>query len=210
MHGPRVIGAEAFAAQQKNVKVGADRFGPRVRGVNTQTQTAPPPGARTTTGSRVNSPEPDAVAVEELRRILAENGTFFDGLYETELSRAEGARPDALLVFLVAEKAGQQRKDVLDEINELLADKGVQLTSEATQFTDGPESDLDAPIGDGKVPPPPPPPVDEELEEMSKAELEAKFTSLGGDLSTIVSTGAKGRPIRVDILNAVKALQGKA
>ena len=194
MHGPRVIGAEAFAAQQKNVKVGADKFGPRVRGVNTQTQTAPV--SRTPTGSRVNSPEADAVSVEELRRILAENGTFFDGLYETELSRAEGARPDALLVFLVAEKAGQQRKDVIDEINELLADKGITLTGGATQLTDGPES-LDAPIGENG---------EQELEEMSKAELEAKFTSLGGDLTTIVSTGAKNRPIRADILNAVKAL----
>ncbi len=134
MHGPRVIGAEAFAKAMAQVKAGVDKFGPRVRGVKGATP-APSPGARTEHGKRIPAASNDAVSIEELSRILSEGPTFFDGLYETELSRAEGARPGALMVFLAAEKAGKHRADMIEEITGLLGAKG--FVDHSTHLTDG-------------------------------------------------------------------------
>ena len=197
-HGPRVIGAAAFAEQQKNQKAGVDKFGPRVRGQGTA-QTAPV--SRSPVGTRVNSPEPESVSVEELARILGENSTFFESLYENELARTDGARPEALLVFLAVEKTTQQRPDVIQEITELLEAKGISAGT-LNNLRDTTEADLNAPIGD---PPPPPPGYDA----MTKAQLEEAIIELGGDPTTIVGTGADGAILKADLLETVKVLAGQ-
>lgn len=200
-HGPRVIGQEAFDREQKKFTEGAHKFGPRVRG--SSPRTAPQPGAVTKHGDKIGgTPDtPDVLPLDQLQKALTENPTFFDGLYEAELSRPDGARPKALAIFRTSEMAGQQRTDVIEEIDSLLAAK-------QPLATDGPTTDEPKPANDegASATEDSEDAEEQSVDELSKAELEAKFAELGGDPTTIKATGRGGRVIREDILKAVKKL----
>lgn len=144
--GKRVIGEEAYLNAVEQEKGGADVFGKRVVGAN-YTKNAPPTarnvaqrasefGVRTVRNASFQNTkgEPvDGIAVDELENVLKQNPSFFDSLYEAELARPEGPRTAALQVFAVAEFApgGQGRRDVLEEINELLGTTQTNAVSRA-------------------------------------------------------------------------------
>lgn len=138
--GARIIGHEAHEKAVREQVGGAHVFGSRVRGAITgegpvaQQKRASEFGVRTTEfahGSDATGAPADGVSVEELRKLLGENATMFDSLYELELAREDGARPDALEIFRSFERRGQSRAEVIDEINVLLGQKGVEAEAEA-------------------------------------------------------------------------------
>ncbi|HTJ62159.1 MAG TPA: hypothetical protein VL333_13290 [Candidatus Saccharimonadales bacterium] len=196
-HGPRVIGQEAFDREQKKFTEGAHKFGPRVRG--SSPSTAPQPGAVVKHGEKIGgTPDtPDVLPLDQLQKALTENPSFFDGLYEAELSRPDGARPKALALFRTVEMQQQRRTDVIEEIDSLLASKQPEVS--------GPTTDEPKPETDESSEPETET-EEVEVDELSKAELEAKFAELGGDPTTIKATGRGGRTVREDILKAVKKL----
>lgn len=132
--GKRVVGEQEYAKAVRNEKGGAAVFGVRVRGAIPQdgpTNTAKrvtEHGPRVTSNATfqdANGKEVDAVAIDDLKDILAENPTTFDSLFEAELAREDGARPEALEVFLEVERGikGAMRADVIDDIQRLLDQK---------------------------------------------------------------------------------------
>jgi hypothetical protein len=144
--GKRVVGDDAYEKAVREEKGGAHVFGTRVRdaipdgGPTNQAKRASEFGVRTTDGASFQDhtgKATDAVALDDLKNILAENPTFFDSLYEAELAREGGARPEALKVFQQIEIGikGQGRRDVLDEINALLGEKSQQSAARANLAT---------------------------------------------------------------------------
>lgn len=130
--GPNVVGHEAHQKALREEAGGANVFGTRVR-------SAIPDSGPTNSAKRnsefgpavvadVNVKEADAtLSIEDLKNALSENPTFFDSLYEAELARAEGARPEALGIFYEVERGikGAMRPDVMAEIRGLLGQKGI-------------------------------------------------------------------------------------
>lgn len=139
--GSRIIGHEAHEKAVRDQAGGAHVFGTRVRGAITgdgpvaQAKRASEFGVRTTEfahGSDTEGKPSDGLSIEQLRNTLAENPTFFDSLYEVELAREDGARPDALAIFYEVERGikGQGRQEVMQEIKALLGQKGVDAEAE--------------------------------------------------------------------------------
>lgn len=132
--GSRVIGKDAFDKAVREEKGGAAVFGVRVRGAITEggpisiAKRNTEHGVRVVEGAKAQDEkgkDNESVSIESLRNILAENPTFFDSLYEAELARTEGARPEALEIFQIVESGikGAGRREILDEIATLLGVK---------------------------------------------------------------------------------------
>lgn len=132
--GKKVVGESEYAKAVASEKGGAQVFGVRVRGAIPADGPTNIAKRATEHGPRVTSDasfqdaegkETDGVAIDDLRNILAENPTTFDSLYEAELAREDGARPDALAIFYEVERGikGQGRADILDEIKGLINEK---------------------------------------------------------------------------------------
>jgi hypothetical protein len=212
--GRRVIGDKAFEAESKKIAQGAHRFGPRVRGSNTPT--AAPAGAKTTHGPLVSDPvnKDETVSVREIIDALVANPATFDTLYEAELERPAGARPDALRVFLRSERENAARSDVIAEIKGLLKAKDEPVTTELSETpeTDGTGSGEEggaAKIGDELDPPKDPPPPVKDVTKMTKAELEEELDHLNGYLPqgqtiAVKGTGAEHSITKPDLVRAVQ------
>lgn len=134
--GSRIIGHEAHEKVVREQAGGAHVFGTRVRGAITgsgpvaEAKRNSEFGPRTTQfaqGSDTEGKPGEGLSIEQLRNTLAENPTFFDSLYEVELAREDGARPDALAIFYEVERGikGQGRQEVMQEIKALMGQKGV-------------------------------------------------------------------------------------
>lgn len=135
--GHRVIGREAAEKEAKEIATGRRSFGHRVVGGDGPKPQAParvrgnaPAAPGEAVHERGKSPigekiEPvkavDSFSVDQLESLLGENSSLFDDLFGLELSRADGARAEALRVFQRYELAGQDRPDVIHDIQELLA-----------------------------------------------------------------------------------------
>jgi hypothetical protein len=142
--GSKVVGHEAYDKAVREEKGGGNVFGTRVRGAipelgptniakrNSEFGVAVLDHAH---ASDAKGNKTDSVSIDDLRNILAENPTFFDSLYEAELARADGARPDALSIFYEVERGikGQGRQDVMGEITALLGQKGIDAEALANQ-----------------------------------------------------------------------------
>lgn len=142
--GSKVTGQDAYDKAVREEVGGASTFGVRVRG-------AIPADGPTNIAKRVTEHGPrvvnnasfqdakgdevDAVSIDDLRNILAENPTTFDSLYEAELAREDGARPEALDIFYEVERGikGQGRQDVMNEIQSLLKTKRKESDRQADQ-----------------------------------------------------------------------------
>jgi hypothetical protein len=133
--GSRVSGDEAYDKAVREEKGGGNVFGSRV--VDSIKGDGPMAVAKRATehGPRVviDATQTDAsgaegeVAIDDLRNMLAENPTTLDSLYEHELARADGPRPDALGIFREVERGikGAGRAEILNEIAELLGERRV-------------------------------------------------------------------------------------
>jgi hypothetical protein len=142
--GARVVGKDAYDKAVRENKGGGNVFGKRVRDSITE---AGPVGEKKratehgplvvnmATAQDTKGKVTDGLAVEQIKSILAENPTFFDSLYEAELARPEGARPDALEVFLQVEIGikGAGREEIIGEIRGLLGQKKVTAAQQADQ-----------------------------------------------------------------------------
>lgn len=152
--GSKVVGHEAYDKAVRTEVGGGNVFGTRVRSAipeNGPTNTAKRVsefGVAVTVGAKATDAkgaENDSVSIDELRNILTENPTFFDSLYEAELAREDGPRPDALQIFYEVERGikGQMRADVMQEIRSLLgqgaidADARANLAQVQLQVQDG-------------------------------------------------------------------------
>jgi hypothetical protein len=130
--GSKVVGEEAYLRAVEEHKGGLDVFGTRVRDQipdshpDNQAKRNSEFGPKTVDGAKFTNPAgsaaPTGLAVTEIKRILGENPTFFDSLYEAELARPGGPRKDALHIFAEVERGtkGQMRGFILDEINGFL------------------------------------------------------------------------------------------
>lgn len=134
--GSKVVGTAAYEKAVREEKGGANVFGTRVRasipedGPTNREKRQSEFGPLTTDGAHASDTKgkkTDSISIEELKDVLAINPTFFDSLYEAELARADGARPEALSIFYEIERGikGQMRQDVMNEIRTLLGEKGV-------------------------------------------------------------------------------------
>jgi hypothetical protein len=134
--GSKVVGTAAYEKAVREEKGGANVFGTRVRssipedGPTNREKRQSEFGPLTTDGAHASDTKgkkTDSISIEELKDVLAINPTFFDSLYEAELARADGARPEALSIFYEIERGikGQMRADVMNEIKTLLGEKGV-------------------------------------------------------------------------------------
>lgn len=131
--GKKVVGAKEYDAAVRSEKGGGNVFGKRVRAAipddhpTNRAKRVTEHGPRVV--SNVSGTGSDALSVDDLKRLLigptAENVTMFDNLYENELARPDGARPEALEVLLQAEISprGAQRKHIIDDIRALLGAK---------------------------------------------------------------------------------------
>lgn len=142
--GSKVVGHEAFDKAVRTEQGGGNVFGTRVRSAipeNGPTNTAKRAsefGVAVTmgaSGTNTKGEESDSVSIDELRNILTENPTFFDSLYEAELAREDGPRPDALQIFYEVERGikGQMRADVMAEIRGLLGQGAIDADARANQ-----------------------------------------------------------------------------
>lgn len=126
--GPRIIGEEEFARQSaQERRTGGNVFGPRVTGeIPTRTPEAAElnPHARQSAANTLATKDQaqGSVAVAEIERLLTENPTHLDTLYELECVRADGPRPEALHVFKAFELRGASRASVIAEIDALLTE----------------------------------------------------------------------------------------
>src|SRR5687767_8515897 len=123
--GSRVIGKDAFDKAVREEKGGAAVFGVRVRGAIREEGPISIAKRNTEHGVRVvegasaqdeKGKANESVSIDSLRNILAENPTFFDSLYEAELAREDGARPEALEIFIMVETGikGAGRREIID------------------------------------------------------------------------------------------------
>ena len=140
--GSKVVGHEAYDKAVRTEQGGGNVFGTRVRSAipeNGPTNTAKRAsefGVAVTVGAKATDTtgaENDSVSIDELRNILTENPTFFDSLYEAELARQDGPRPDALAIFYEVERGikGQMRADVMQEIRSLLGQGAIDADARA-------------------------------------------------------------------------------
>lgn len=137
--GPKVIGDEAFAIQQKKEK-GGSAFGPRVRddlpGVPPkQASAAQAPGAATQHGARIEKTEDSGLSVGQFVKILDDNTAFLDTLYVQELGRVDGPRRECLLKARQVAIKLANRQDIVKEVDELLADMTAQAPASAPSAT---------------------------------------------------------------------------
>lgn len=134
--GSKVTGDAEFDRAVREEKGGAHVFGTRVR--NAIPEDGPTNAAKRQSefgvavvdgahGSDTEGKPAESLEVEKLKSVLAENPTFFDSLYEAELARNDGARPEALGIFYEIERGikGAMRPDVMKEIRALLGQKGI-------------------------------------------------------------------------------------
>lgn len=142
--GAKVAGRDAYDKAVRDNKGGGNVFGKRVRGSITE---AGPVGEKKrnsehgplvvnrATAQDTKGKATDGISVDQIKSILTENPTFFDSLYEAELARPEGARPDALEVFLQFEIGikGAGRQEIIEEIRGLLGEKAVTAAQVANQ-----------------------------------------------------------------------------
>lgn len=141
--GARVVGREAYDKAVRETKGGGNVFGKRVRdaipenGPVGEKKRATEHGALVVDQASASGPDGkgSGVSIEQLRNILTENPTFFDSLYEAELARPEGARPEALDVFLQFEIGikGAGREEIISEIRGLLGHKRVTAEQVANE-----------------------------------------------------------------------------
>lgn len=142
--GAKVTGRDAYDRAVRENKGGGNVFGKRVRGSITEAgpvgekKRATEHGALVVDGATAQDTKgkpSDGLAIDQIKNILTENPTFFDSLYEAELARPEGARPDALEVFLQFEIGikGAGRREIIDEIRGLLGEKGVTAAQVAEE-----------------------------------------------------------------------------
>lgn len=142
--GKRVVGNAAFDKALREEKGGAAVFGVRVRGAIREEGPISIAKRNTEHGVRVvadakaqdeKGNDAETVSIESLRNILAENPTFFDSLYEAELAREDGARPEALEIFIMVETGikGAGRREIIDEIRTLLGVKSQQAAAVADE-----------------------------------------------------------------------------
>lgn len=130
--GPNVVGHEAHQKALREEAGGANVFGTRVRnaipdsGPTNREKRQSEFGPAVVDGVNVTNDQA-TVPIEDLKNYLSENPTFFDSLYENELARAGGARPEALGIFYEVERGikGAMREDVMAEIRGLLGQKGI-------------------------------------------------------------------------------------
>ncbi len=132
--GRRVIGDEAWKAQEAAAKVAAGRggFGPRVTGaveevppVATEEPQAEPTTDEAPPEAAVEPEAPTRLSLVELQKALAENATegFFDEMLEVEMSRVEGPRKGGLRLLLKAEQVRDEvapRKAIVNELTAAL------------------------------------------------------------------------------------------
>lgn len=133
--GARVVGEKAAAEALAAQKGGGEVFGKRVFNPAASPNSEQAAKGNSQFGAAVigGAHESDArgkegsTSVADLERILGENPTFFDSLYEAELARKEGARVDALKIFLNVEYGikGAGRAHVIEEIRGLLGETAV-------------------------------------------------------------------------------------
>jgi hypothetical protein len=142
--GARVVGKDNYDKAVRENKGGGNVFGKRVRdsiseagpvGEKKRNTEHGPLVVNMATAQDTKGKVTDGVSVEQIKSILAENPTFFDSLYEAELARPEGARPDALEVFLQVEIGikGAGREEIITEIRGLLGHKKVTAAQQADQ-----------------------------------------------------------------------------
>ncbi len=141
--GKRVIGDKAYDEAVRSEKGGANVFGSRVvssikgDGPIAQAKRATEHGPRVVAGTKVSDVRgeegEETVSIDDLRNILAENPTFFDSLYEGELARTDGPRDEALHIFREVERGikGAGRREILDDIAELLGEKAANAEQRA-------------------------------------------------------------------------------
>lgn len=143
--GARVIGDEAAAKALAEQKGGGNVFGKRVVTAIPEPNTEAVAKKNSQFGPLVvkgstnqdNHGKPGSVSVSEIERILGENPTFFDSLYEGELARPEGPRTDALEVFLNVEYGikGAGRQSIIQEIKAMLGHGAITAKQLANDFT---------------------------------------------------------------------------
>jgi hypothetical protein len=142
--GSKVTDTATYEKAVREEKGGANVFGSRVRssipedGPTNRAKRNSEFGPLTTAGAHASDTKgkpTDSVSIDELKDVLAINPTFFDSLYEAELARAEGARPEALGIFYEIERGikGQMRGDVMQEIRTLMGEKGVDSAALASE-----------------------------------------------------------------------------
>lgn len=140
--GSRVTDSEAYDKAVREEKGGASTFGVRVTGAIkgdgpvATAKRATEHGPLVVAGAQQSNTkgEPaDAVSIDELRNILAENPTTLDSLYEAELGREGGPRPEALHIIREVERGikGAGRREILDEIAELLGETAASAAHRA-------------------------------------------------------------------------------
>lgn len=142
--GSRVVGEKAAAEAMAAQKGGADVFGKRVlNSVSIPTSEAVAKaqsqfGAHVIGGAHASDTKgkSGSVSVEDLENLLDENPTFFDSLYEAELSRKEGARVAALRIFLNVEYGikGAGRQSIIQEIRGMLGENSVTARQSANDL----------------------------------------------------------------------------
>jgi hypothetical protein len=131
--GSRVIGEDAYDKAVRTEKAGGNVFGARVVGAITgdgpiaTAKRATEHGPLVVAGAQQSDTKgapSDSVSIDELRNILAENPTFLDSLYEAELAREDGPRPEALHIIREVERGikGAARPEILREIAQLLGE----------------------------------------------------------------------------------------
>lgn len=129
MFGPKVIGAEAFAVQQKK-QAGGSAFGPRVRDDlpgHKVASAVQPSGAATHHGKRVERAADNSLSIADFCKTLDSNPAFLETLHLQELERPDGPRRECLLKARQVAIALTNRPDIVAEIDGLVAliDKAV-------------------------------------------------------------------------------------
>lgn len=131
--GSRVTGDAAYDAAVRNERGGAHVFGARVvdaikgDGPIAMAKRATEHGPLVVNGAQQTDTKgnpAESVSIDELRNMLAENPTTLDSLYENELARESGPRPEALHIIREVERGikGAGRREILDEIAALLGE----------------------------------------------------------------------------------------
>jgi hypothetical protein len=140
--GPNVIGHEAHEKALREEKGGANVFGTRVRdqipdsgptNIAKRVSSFGPAVTAFAHGSDTKGEPNESLEIDDLRNVLTENPTFLDSLFEAELGRSDGARPDALAIFYEFERGikGAMREDVMADIRALLGQKGIDADARA-------------------------------------------------------------------------------
>jgi hypothetical protein len=143
--GSKVTGHEAYEQAVRNEVGGGNVFGVRVRGAingsgpTNDAKRVSEFGVGVVQHAQASDEEGntgDTVSIESLRNILAENPTFLDSLYEAELAREEGPRPEALGIIYEVERGikGQMRPDVMNEIKSLMGQGQIDADQLANQI----------------------------------------------------------------------------